>query len=63
MNSIGLDKLLDQLTRGLGNRYAKGRLPNFISLDFINEGDGMSRVNKINSIDGEKRRSSFGVIR
>ncbi len=47
-NSTGLDILLKKLTHGLDSSYCRDRLPNFISIDFVNEGDGMKRVNLIN---------------
>lgn len=48
INSRDLDILLQQINNGLGNEYCKGRLPNFVSLDFVDEGDGLKRVNIIN---------------
>ncbi len=48
INSTELDTFLTRLQEGLGNGYCKERLPNFVSLDFVDEGDGMKRVNHIN---------------
>lgn len=50
INTTGLDSCLLRLVAGLGHGYGKERLPNFVSLDFIDEGDGMKRVNDINAL-------------
>lgn len=49
INSSGLTGLLKALRKGLGGGYCKERMPNFISLDFVDEGDGMKFVNEINA--------------
>lgn len=48
INSIDLGACLKKALQGLGGGYCKERLPNFISLDFIDEGNGMHYVNEIN---------------
>ncbi len=48
VNSIQLNRFLEHLKKGLSDGYCKQRLPNFIGLDFVDEGHGMERVNTIN---------------
>ena len=62
VNSTALDVLLTRISRGLGNGYCKDRCANFISLDFIDEGDGMKRVNQINELESGDRRARFRCI-
>ncbi len=48
LNTTGLDVVLKRLSKGLDKNYCKKRLPNFLCIDFVDEGDGMKRVNEIN---------------
>lgn len=48
INTTGLDAILHRLQEGLGKGYAKKRFPNFVGLDFVDEGDGMQRVLSFN---------------
>ena len=57
INSTGLETFLQAASNGLGGGYCKQRSPNFISLDFVDEGDGMKCVNEIN---GRVKITSFG---
>lgn len=49
LNSVGVESFLRHLQKGLGGGYCKDRMPNFVSLDFVDEGDGMKCVNEINA--------------
>lgn len=65
INSLGLDDCLKRAKRGISGGYCKERLPNFVCLDFVDEGDGLKRVNEINSAakDTAARAQCFRVIK
>ncbi|MBA3751860.1 hypothetical protein H0X06_03635 [Candidatus Dependentiae bacterium] len=49
INSIHLDRFLKNILKGLDQGYARNRLPNFISIDFIDEGDALKHVINYNN--------------
>ncbi len=49
INGVNLDRLMHEISQGLDHTglYEK-RSPNFIAVDYVNEGDAMKHVNTIN---------------
>lgn len=49
INGVNLDRLMQEISQGLDQtRLYKKRSPNFIAVDYVNEGDAMKHVNAIN---------------
>ena len=59
INSTKLDHFLCSIFKGLNGKYAQQRLPNFISVDFTNEGDPMKHVSVNNTYRGRTKRLLF----
>lgn len=66
INNQKLELLLEDINNGIANEklYA-GRAPNFIAIDYVNEGDAMKYVNKINyrALDRSIRKKMFDVLK
>lgn len=59
INGVKLDQFLAVIFKGMDGLYAHKRLPNFISVDFINEGTAMNHVLKYNSYSQEHRQTLY----
>lgn len=65
INSKGLDRCMARIRSGLDEGYCTDRLPNFISIDFVDEGNGIKHVLDVNkhALLDEQRKNLFRAIR